>query len=370
MADTLPTIWPAEPHTLAKHGILRTYLKAWAAILSRSRRNTADDLLFVDGFAGPGEYTGGELGSPLVAIDAIARHEGSFAKPVRMQFIESDHKRWAHLKQKLDGIPSQVGSSDKVNIAPPILGDCNQEIRKLIEQRLIVRRSVGPALFFLDQFGYSQVPIELLKLIMNHDKCEVFSYMNFLRLNQFLSDPNKWSGITAAYGDDSWKAALALSGTERETRLRKTYITAIKHKAGAEYVWAFAMFNKDRQLIHWLIFATNSLKGLEEMKRAMWKADGKGTYRFSDRDVPEQQVFLTGFDDDWLADRLATYLRGRTYSEEQLQAYVLTETPCYKFKTAVKRLRRERRATPKSGWPVTFAKNTDESMRPLIAALG
>ena len=149
MADTLPTIWPAEPHTLAKHGILRTYLKAWAAILSRSRRNTADDLLFVDGFAGPGEYTGGELGSPLVAIDAITRHEGSFAKPVRMQFVESDHERWAHLKQKLDGIPSQVGSSDKVNIAPPILGDCNQEIRKLIEQRLIVRRSVGPALFFL-----------------------------------------------------------------------------------------------------------------------------------------------------------------------------------------------------------------------------
>ena len=27
MADTLPTTWPADPHTLAKHAILRRYLQ-------------------------------------------------------------------------------------------------------------------------------------------------------------------------------------------------------------------------------------------------------------------------------------------------------------------------------------------------------
>ena len=32
--DTLPTVWDAERHTLAKHGILKTYLEAWVAILS------------------------------------------------------------------------------------------------------------------------------------------------------------------------------------------------------------------------------------------------------------------------------------------------------------------------------------------------
>ena len=78
MTDNLPTVWEAEPHTLAKHGILRTYLEAWAAILSNARFGT--ELLFVDGFAGPGEYLLGEPGSPIVALNSILNHDRSLTK--------------------------------------------------------------------------------------------------------------------------------------------------------------------------------------------------------------------------------------------------------------------------------------------------
>jgi three-Cys-motif partner protein len=50
----LPTIWNAPPHTIAKIEMLRAYLVAWFQILGRSR--PGQDLLYVDGFAGPGEY--------------------------------------------------------------------------------------------------------------------------------------------------------------------------------------------------------------------------------------------------------------------------------------------------------------------------
>ena len=67
MSDNLPTVWPAEPHTLAKHAILKEYLKAWMPILSRQSARVhapGREVLFVDGFAGPGRYSGGEPGSP------------------------------------------------------------------------------------------------------------------------------------------------------------------------------------------------------------------------------------------------------------------------------------------------------------------
>jgi hypothetical protein len=44
--------WPLDPHTLAKHEILRRYLYAWFPIMSCYNGR----LVFLDGFAGPGAY--------------------------------------------------------------------------------------------------------------------------------------------------------------------------------------------------------------------------------------------------------------------------------------------------------------------------
>jgi three-Cys-motif partner protein len=355
MADTLPTVWAAEPHTLAKHGILKTYLQAWAAILAQSPYTKARELLFVDGFAGPGEYKGGEAGSPIVALDALAHHSRPLPIPVRLRFIESDAERWAHLSQRLKAREALIAQSKNIRVDPPILGDCETDIRALIAARDGARQSLGPALFFLDQFGYSQVPMELIRSVMKHEKCEVFLYMNFLRLNQFLSDQSKWPGITAAFGDDRWKQALHTSGQKTETVLRESYIAAMRENGATDYAWPFAMFDSSGRLIHWLIFGTNNLKGLEQMKASMRKADKSGTYRFSDREDPGQQTFLSGFDDDWLADELAQHFQGKTLNEHQVWEFVLTHTPCHLYKTAVNKLRKQGRIVPPTRtWPIRF----------------
>jgi three-Cys-motif partner protein len=49
-------IWPLQPHTAAKHRILRCYLDAWFPIMGSWNGR----ILILDGFAGPGIYTGGE----------------------------------------------------------------------------------------------------------------------------------------------------------------------------------------------------------------------------------------------------------------------------------------------------------------------
>jgi three-Cys-motif partner protein len=61
MAAPKQTIWKLEPHTRAKHEILKRYLQAWMIILSQGR---FPEILYIDGFAGPGEYEGGKPDLP------------------------------------------------------------------------------------------------------------------------------------------------------------------------------------------------------------------------------------------------------------------------------------------------------------------
>ena len=61
-------------------------------------------LLLVDGFAGPGQYAGGEPGSPLVMLDALLNHARfEHLQDVRFLylFIEQDARRVRHLRQEL-----------------------------------------------------------------------------------------------------------------------------------------------------------------------------------------------------------------------------------------------------------------------------
>jgi three-Cys-motif partner protein len=65
------THWELLPHTQAKHEILRRYLEAWLPIMATWQGR----IVFVDGFAGPGRYSGGEPGSPLIALHTLLEHE-------------------------------------------------------------------------------------------------------------------------------------------------------------------------------------------------------------------------------------------------------------------------------------------------------
>ena len=68
------TIWPAEPHTIAKIQILQAYLLPYFKILGQTMIN--QPILYVDGFAGPGEYTNHPTGSPIAAMNACNTSQG------------------------------------------------------------------------------------------------------------------------------------------------------------------------------------------------------------------------------------------------------------------------------------------------------
>ena len=92
-ADDL--LWEMKPQTEGKHLVLRKYLDAWFPILGF----TNGRILYIEAFAGPGEYTGGEDGSPVIALKAFEEHNArkKIDSEILFAFIDADADRIAHL---------------------------------------------------------------------------------------------------------------------------------------------------------------------------------------------------------------------------------------------------------------------------------
>jgi three-Cys-motif partner protein len=373
MNDMLPTVWEAEPHTLVKHKILQRYLKAWLPILTQQASNLKQQgrqILFIDGFAGPGEYKGGEPGSPVIALKTALDHSVQFPVPVQMLFIELDDKRFKHLQDVLAPHITAANTSDNIHAAEPIHGDCDTVLTKMLADFRKGNVKFGPALAFLDQFGYGAVSMELLTQILAFPQCEVFTYLGYKDMNRWITDPKKAAAFTRAFGGEEWQQCIDLPEKERRNKLLELYKSALKQpqRAGAKYVVSFLMFDKHDCPLYWLLFCTNSLRGLEEMKKAMWSVDSTGEFRFSDSDSPDQLSLLSvAFDQPWLADELCRRLGGRTMSIDEVFEFVLTETPCYLFKTALKILETDRRmkivSKPPTRRPKTYPKDHWAAMK-------
>lgn len=350
MTDSSPTVWPMTDHTRAKHAILQGYLQAWLWILTRqaaklagrSGRAANRRVLFIDGFAGPGVYEGGEPGSPVIAIRTAVAHPDKFPALVEMQFVEARKDRLDRLREVLVPEVESVQKRDDVRVLSPVLGDCDSVLKSLLDDHEDRGLKFGPALAFLDQFGYGAVSMSLIGRILRLPQCETFTYLNYREMNRWLIDPDKEPGFDRAFGGPEWRECRKLPEAQRRSRLLDLYKEALRTRGGAKYATSFLMFDHNDRPLYWLIFCTNHIRGLEKMKESMWKVDGTGGFKFSDHDDPSQlRLLADSFDQEWLAEELRTKLRGQTMSAAKIVEYVLTNTPCYRFRDALKKLETE-----------------------------
>jgi len=324
------TIWPIEPHTKAKHEILRRYLGAWFPILSK----WSGRIIYLDGFAGPGVYAGGEIGSPVIALETAANHVllPRF-KEIKFIFIEKDKARAQKLvdvlKQRFPTLPANINYSVYDAEFAPTFGEGLNELEKQ-------GANLAPTFAFLDPFGFSGLPMKLIGRMLNCDKCEVLiTFMSgFVRR---FNDELREEALNELYATDEWKKIHEIDAPEeREKFLLQLYESQLKKLGGVEYVRSFGMIGPNSQMIYYLVFATKHLKGLEVMKDAMWKVDRTGSFKFSD---------ITGFNQSFLIDYAneptwvpnaanAVYLKfkGKTVLDSEVYQFIIAETPFPKRK--------------------------------------
>lgn len=315
------TIWPLDQHTAAKHEILRNYLAGWFPILA----NTSGRIVYIDGFAGPGIYEGGEDGSPVIALKTACEHvlRDRF-KEVVFVFIENRKDRADKLNEilgKLPNIPKnfsyEVISGDFETVISPLLDGIEKDGKNL-----------APTFAFIDPFGYTGFSMSLLRRILSYPKCEVFITFMSGFIKRFL-DESKEEALDELFGTPEWRKIRSVEGY-RDDALLELYKTQVKAVCDAKYVKSFEMIGEKGATIYHLIFCTNHVKGLEVMKTAMWKVDERGQYKFSDR-LGASQSFIFNFSDPdfWIpraAKLVCEQFKGQTVPIEDIRNYVWVET--------------------------------------------
>lgn len=313
MSPPKQTIWEIKPHTKAKHLILEEYLKAWFPILSRWNSR----VVYYDGFAGPGVYSGGEKGSPVIALDVAKSHRDKLKENLVFIFVEKNKDRAENLKNVIG--KETLPNNYKVQIKnEEFETDLGQILDYLDEEKL----HLAPTFAFIDPFGITGLPFSLIRRFLENQKCEVLiTFMNSTmrrfpeqlrdQINELIGNPNA-SDIIRSSGD-------------RIAKARELYQESLKRIA--KFVCSFGMRNRNNDVIYYLFFATNHPLGHQKMKEAMWKADQTaGMFDFSDATNPEQPLLFSPTPQNDLAPILGKRFQGRSVDSKEVFRYTNDET--------------------------------------------
>lgn len=322
-------VWKALPHTIAKIQILTGYLHAWFQIMGRTMGGK--ELVYIDGFTGPGEYTNHPTGSPLAAVEAAkamidAAGEGWRAGNIHCAFIEPDRDRFANLQARLQ--PFQETARLRIHCLNSTfvegLSILQTQLRKAFEGSY-------PLLVFIDPFGATGAPFTVVSRLLRSSLSEVLINLDadgILRVFRAGEVADCERILGEVFGDGSWKNELSSSLSDRDlcAHVLDLYKRRLRSLPGVRYVFAFEM--RDQRDTHscFLVFASQHARGLEKMKEAMKRLDQDGSYRFTDAHILQETLFR--FDDtgEWSL-RLHKEFFGKKVGWSELNAYALNESP-------------------------------------------
>ena len=265
------TVWTLDDHTRGKHLVLQSYMDAWLPIIL----SQYDRALFVDAFAGPGEYQNGEPGSPTIAMRALTNHAHKGALTGRMDyiFIEKEENRYTHLRNVIEREKSNSPSICHVTSHNDTFEGVFPELIRLLESNR------SPAFVMIDPFGVSGVSMEQIEALMEYPSTEVYFSFMYDWINRFDSEPGFADHLDKLFGCPDWRQAANSDDTSiRKNIFHDTYKRQLR-RAGGKHILSFELFDGNRH-VYTLFFTTQSDQGCDKMKQAMWKTAPFGDFRF------------------------------------------------------------------------------------------
>jgi len=322
------TLWEAKPHTIAKIELLEAYLKPWVAILGQTRFR--QNIVYVDGFCGSGEYKNYSKGSPIAAVNAanavLNDSKGAWkAGDVHLVFMDENRKRIAHLEEKL----SVISLHPRVHIRTiaAVFTEGLAEIRRDLSQSF---KAHHPLFVFIDPFGAKGAPFETVAAILQSPCSEVLINLDadgIARIFQAGDKAGHEQNLSEIFGDDSWRGRLAATGSfhEKCASILELYKYKLKALPNVGYVFSFEMRNTSG-LDYYLVFASQHPLGLKKMKEAMKKIDQTGAYQFSDASLGQATLFRSD-DPECFAQKMRVCFNSQRVEWHELERYALNETP-------------------------------------------
>ena len=331
--------WLYKEHTKIKHEILCKYLSGWIKILGKSHRRVC----YFDCFAGKGEYEDGSKGSPLVAIETASRLKEKFPylKEIRCIFIEKNENNFENLRrviyneikqqpEKYEGIKITTIHNEFANVAKEIVDKYNE--------------TLAPSFFFIDPFGFSGVPFDIIKNILSIKRTEVFINFMVRDVNRFLNSSKHRTSIEELYGLESVQEAInsTYPSLSREESLLRLYRDRLHEDANVKYIFPFKVYADEvLQTTYYLIHATNHPLGCKLMKEIMYRSGTEG--RFGYLGPAEGQLTLHSFNISDIKDFLLKCFAGRCLCFREIINGTLMDTCLIEkhYRTALRDLEKE-----------------------------
>ena len=296
--------------------MLKSYLDGWFPILgSRNRR-----LVFIDGFAGPGEYASGELGSPLIALDCVKQHKQSGrlrGVEVVLLFIEADEARASHLARRLKGetLPADV----TFHVLRERFNDHMENLFNYIDEQ---KRALAPAFVMIDPFGIKGSRMHLIDRTLQNDKSECMISFMYEPIRRFHQQQEFGEPLDELFGTTDWRKCLDIVEDDKKKQFLHDLFKAQLKEHGAEQVVFFELWRGNRH-INTIFFASGSLKGCNLMKQAIWKADRSGGYRV--KAYAGNQGLLLEPTTDPLVSELQARFGHELVPVEDIEAFVMSD---------------------------------------------
>ena len=185
--------------------VLQRYMQAWLPIMTRWNGR----VLFVDAFAGPGQYSGGEHGSPVIALKTLIEHRAlhQMRSEVKYFFIEKNSDRYRYLRNVLNSLDNELPSNCHYRVINSTFDETMAEVLGNLEQQ---RLKLAPTFVMIDPFGVSGTPMGTIGRILQNPKSEVYISFMYREINRFISHPAFEKHLDSTIGCPEWRQALRM----------------------------------------------------------------------------------------------------------------------------------------------------------------
>ncbi len=189
------------------------------------------------------------------------------------------------------------------------------------------RYTLVPSFFFVDPFGFSGIPFQVITRILSNPKTEVFFTFMARDIARFIELPELEDTVNSLFGTDRWKAiSRSLRGREREIALINLYREQLHEVAEVKYSWPFRVCTSEKVLtLYYLLHVTNNYKGHSIMKDIMFNQSALGSFEYlgpQDITARSQMRLFDINSTEELKKHLLERFSGRTITYDKIQEQI------------------------------------------------
>lgn len=278
--------------------IVNDFFKAYFPIINYSVGQSANEIIYIDLFCGPGRFENGDPSTPLVLLDTINNFKSEdIRKKLRIVFNDENLEYVTKLRKLVE----EHEVVKKLHFTPEILNKKAGEVdlRKYTAQK-------APIFSFIDPWGYVDISADQIWTLVENIGSDCVLFFNSNRILMDINKETQNKHFRQIFGEELPEAQKVakderMSPWDKAQKLLELFsknlcnrMAKSKYKEYKLFILSFSFEADDKEKIsHQIIFISKSHKAILEMKKVMVKHNNSiGTQLgFDSKDQLQKSLF-------------------------------------------------------------------------------